>query len=84
MVVMIRLIVNPDLKPVEYFFEKETIIIGGSKNSEVDISLPEEDLNDIHVKLIFKDGKYFAFNQANDPFSTINGLPFGKKNTTRP
>lgn len=76
---MIKLVVNPDSSPVEHLFYKEVIIIGCADFPETDLSLPGENLDQIHIKILFRDGKYIAMNQANDPFVSINGLPFGKK-----
>lgn len=77
---MIRLIVNPDTNPVEHIFYKDTIVIGSPDFPDTDLSLPGESLDHIHIKIFLRDGKYVAMNQANDPFVSINGLPFGKKN----
>ncbi len=76
---MIKLVINPDTNPVEHVFTQDVIVFGCANSSEADIHLPEENLDPVHVKILLRDGKYIAMNQANDPFVSINGLPFGKK-----
>lgn len=76
---MIRLILNPETNPVEHLFYKDTIVIGSSQSGEADLTLPGEELDDVHIRIFLRDQRYIALNQANDPFVTINGLPFGKK-----
>lgn len=76
---MIRLIVNPETNPIEHLFYKDSIVIGSSQSGEADLSLAGEELDDVHIRIFLRDQRYIALNQANDPFVTINGLPFGKK-----
>src|SRR5436189_52185 len=74
---MIRLIVNPDKQPHLMTFDKEVIIIGSAQDA--DLVLKGEKLEKAHVKIERQANNYLIFNQANDPFVTLNGLPFGKK-----
>lgn len=76
---MIKLILNPDTNPKVYLFTKNTIIIGEGTNDSVDIKIPNQGLHQNHLKIIFKEGHFLLINQANDPFVTVNGFPFGKK-----
>lgn len=76
---MIKLTVNPRTNPQTHIFDKATVDIGSSINSTVDLSLPNEKLEPIHVKIIEHGNYFIAINQANDPFVSINGIPFGRK-----
>src|SRR5262249_34833759 len=75
---MIKLTLSPDSQPVTRVFSKNLIIIGNA-SSDCDITLPEEFLEPVHVKIMEEGGHYLIVNQANDPFVTLNGIPFGKK-----
>lgn len=76
---MIRLILNPDSGPVEHAFDKSVVIIGAPDFLDTDLSLPGEYLEEVHIKIFIRDTKYTIINQANDPFVTLNGIPFGKR-----
>lgn len=76
---MIKLTVNPDNQPVTHSFDKTTIIIGAAGSGAADVTLPGEELLDVHVKIQEINGVFYIANQANDPFVTLNSLPFGKK-----
>ena len=76
---MIRLtLLNTHTEPEVYLFNKSVILIG-SALSEVDLHLPEADLQSIHLKIVEQNGFIILINIANDPFVSINGHPFGKK-----
>jgi hypothetical protein len=72
---MIKLTLNPDSEPEIKLFHKPIVIIG----SDSDLSLPGESLLPSHVKILEQGNYFIIINQANDPFVTLNGLPFGKK-----
>lgn len=76
---MIKLTVNPDLKPEVKTFSKSIVAIGSEVPSQADFSLPGETLQPVHIKIQEQDGRFIITNNANDPFVTLNGLPFGKK-----
>lgn len=76
---MIKLTVNPHTRPSVYVFDKATVIIGALEGSNIDIRLAGEKLEQEHIRIVEVDNKFIAINQANDPFATINGMPFGKK-----
>lgn len=63
----------------EYNFDKETVIIGDGPEGSVDICFPAEGLHKNHIKITLRDTDYWIFNQANDPFASLNQQPFGKK-----
>jgi hypothetical protein len=76
---MIKLTVNLGLQPDVKLFNKSTVIIGSDVPAISDLALPGESLCPIHVKIQEQGGSFIIINQANDPFVTLNGLPFGKK-----
>lgn len=76
---MIKITVNPEKDPKNFAFSKESIVIGDGSPESVDICFPSEGLHQTHVRVFVKDGQFFIINQANDPFVTLNGQPFGKK-----
>lgn len=76
---MIKLTLNPDFHPTTLTFHKSSVTIGSSKASEVDLVIPDEQLQEVHVKIVEQEGKFFVINEANDPFVALNDRPFGKK-----
>lgn len=76
---MIKITVNPDKEPKLFAFSKESIVIGDGSPESVDICFPSEGLHQTHVRVYLKDNQFYIINQANDPFVTLNGQPFGKK-----
>lgn len=76
---MIKLTFSPEKNPVTRTFQKNCVIIGDGTHQDCDIVLPEEAIEQIHLKIFEQDGQYIVVNQANDPFVTLNGMPFGKK-----
>lgn len=76
---MIKLTVNPLTRPVAYSFEKTTVVIGSGASPAIDLTLENEQLEPIHIKISEQGSRFVAINHANDPFVTINGIPFGKK-----
>jgi hypothetical protein len=76
---MIKMTINPQAEPKSFCFNQDIIIIGEGSPESVDICFPSEGLHQNHIKILHKDNAYWVINQANDPFVTINGHPFGKK-----
>lgn len=72
---MIKLTVNPETHSYTHIFHKSCVIIGMG----ADLNLAGESLDPVHIKIIEQDERYIIVNQANDPFVTLNGIPFGKK-----
>lgn len=68
-----------NIESKEYTFDKETIIIGDGPADSVDICFPSEGLHKNHIKITLRDKDYWIFNQANDPFASLNQQPFWKK-----
>lgn len=78
---MIKLTLTPKTQPITYVFEKNCVTIGKISANEVppDLALPYGGLETIHVKIEFNGSQFVAFNIAEDPFATINELPFSRK-----
>lgn len=81
---MIKLVVTSDSKqPTTHCFEESSISIGGMGSPTANLKLDNSNLNDCHLQITSQkiDGilYFYAINTANDPFSTLNGLPFGKQ-----
>jgi len=81
---MIKITLLSGLKHEERYFQNDSIVIGRLPQSmheiKPDFFLDSLDVQNIHVKIEKTPSGYFAFNVANDPFTTINGRSFGKKN----
>jgi hypothetical protein len=61
-------------------FYKRSLIIGSGTPDLIDICLAILPLQTEHVKVIEdNNGSFTIINQANDPFVSLNGLPFHKK-----
>jgi len=76
---MIKLTINPGMDSTSQTFAQNDVIIGAAGSPAADLILEGEALEASHVRLE-KDGeRYVACNLANDPFVTLNDLPFGKK-----
>lgn len=76
---MIKLTLNPHHEAKIFRFSKSEIILGSSKDA--DLNLPGEMLEPVHLIIQKQEtGNYLVINQANDPFVSLNSLPFGKKN----
>lgn len=78
---MIKLTLSPQTQPITYVFEKNDVIIGKHSAEEAppDLALYCDGVEGIHVKIEHIGGQFIAFNIAEDPFATINDLPFSKK-----
>lgn len=59
-------------------YEKSSIAIGSGGNQFVDLNIPN--LPPLHVRFVEQNGVYSVINESNDPFVSLNGLPFRKKN----
>jgi len=76
---MIKLTLNPESNPVSYLFDKESVTIGTGATQKVDLPLQGARLQSVHIEIIREKNLFLILNVANDPFVTLNGLPFGKK-----
>lgn len=75
---MIRLTINAQSDPEIHLFNKSTILMGAD-TSLVDLVLAGASIQAIHLKIVEQNGFLILINQANDPFASVNGHPFGKK-----
>ncbi len=75
---MIRLTLKSNSDPVIHLFNKTTLLIG-SDPSQVDLVLARPSISPIHLKIVEQNGRFFAVNETNDAFVSINEYPFGKK-----
>lgn len=60
-------------------YDASPLVIGSAFFQEAHINLFDQTLEAEHVIICEKQGKFEIVNQANDPFVTLNGVPFGKK-----
>lgn len=75
---MIRLTLNAQSEPEIHLFNKPTITIGND-SSQTDLTLHDDALQPIHIKILEQNGSLVIINITNDPFVSLNGHPFGKK-----
>ncbi|MBA3722357.1 MAG: FHA domain-containing protein [Parachlamydiaceae bacterium] len=75
---MIRLTLNSHTKPEIHLFNKSIITLGRDP-AQTDLSLPSLPLQPIHLKIVEENSRYYLINITNDPFISINDLPFGRK-----
>jgi len=73
---MIKITVKNDRSDESYTFYKKEIVIG---SHESDLVLQEEKIKPEHIKIEEDKGKFIIKNLANDPYVTLNDLPFGKR-----
>lgn len=81
---MIKLIITSEFFPtMTHCFDHCPITIGGLDSPSADLKLPDKALKDSHIQISSQkiEGKtvFLGSNLANDPFATLNGLPFGKQ-----
>lgn len=77
---MIKLILTPQTQPIVYSFEKNYLTIGNSFSKSLpDFALADASLHDIHVIIEHTGSEFIIMNTAEDPFTTINGMPFNKR-----
>lgn len=74
---MIKITIKNDPASPSYtFFKKEVLI--GSRGS-CDLSIIENDLKPEHIQIEEEKNRFIIKNLTNDPFATLNDLPFGKR-----
>lgn len=77
---MIKLVVITSAhSTTPYSFDCSSVIIGAKNSPVADLALPDESLQHRHLQIIENDNIFFVINLANDPFVSLNGLPFGKQ-----
>lgn len=82
---MIKLTINPHRSSLSahshsqtLVFDKSSVVVGTVVGDEIDVSLPGEHLSEALVQIVEQNGRFLAINSAHDPFTTLNGAPFGK------
>lgn len=74
---MIRLTVKSNHNPLIKTFDQKIVTIGSG--NQADLNLSDQELEPIHIQIMVEGSRILAINFANDPFVTLNDLPFGKK-----
>lgn len=74
---MITISLKSHNKSTKYTFSKERIVIGSDETA--DIALDKSSLEHEHLIILLEHDRYKAINKANDPFVSLNKLPFGKR-----
>lgn len=75
---MIKLTINSQSNPIARIFDQKIVTIG-SDSQEVDLPISSPEIQPIHIKIIEETNRFIVINVANDPFATLNDLPFGKR-----
>ena len=77
---MIRLQICQQDEKTEKEFGDGTITIGRAQEGKADIPLDSPShLNPKHIQIEVKGDRCYVMNSANDPFVSLNKLPFGKR-----
>jgi hypothetical protein len=75
---MIKVILSSDIETKTFVFEKGVVLFGADE-SQVDVVIRGEFIEKVHLKILEENDRFLAINLANDPFTSLNGLPFWKK-----
>ena len=65
---------NPEI----HLYNKPKVLIGSDPNL-VDLLINHKEIQPVHLTLLCQNGTHTLFNDHDDAFITVNGLPFGKK-----
>lgn len=76
---MIKITVKSKESSRSYEFYKKEISIGSSELEPCDLTLPYERLQPEHIRIEEEKDRFIIRNIANDPFITLNNLPFGRR-----
>ncbi|NGX42218.1 MAG: hypothetical protein K940chlam7_00495 [Chlamydiae bacterium] len=76
---MIKLTLNPEMEARSHTFDKQEVILGSGDSTLADFAIPGDTVQSMHVKIIKEESRFVVINVANDPFTSLKGLPFGKK-----
>lgn len=76
---MIELTIRLGTKQICKSFVQDSIFLAKNSKDLEDLSLNFDSLLPSHIHIFKQQDQFFAQNLANDPFATINGSPFGKK-----
>lgn len=73
---MIKLTIRSTANPKTFLFDQPVVTIGTEK---ADLPLQEDTVQPCHITILEEKQRFVAINSANDPFASLNSLPFGKK-----
>lgn len=77
---MLKLVIITDTTaPMTYCFDQSIVTIGSGSSSYADVAIPGDTVQERHIEIVKEHSQYIVINIANDPFTTLNGHPFGKK-----
>jgi hypothetical protein len=76
---MFKLTLNPDANPTIANFSQTEIIIGNKNSGLAHFKISDPAISEVHIKIINQGNRFLIINSANDPFTSLNGIPFGKK-----
>jgi hypothetical protein len=74
-----KVTVNNNGQSKDYFFNKQSILIGRSEQESEDLIIEDSSFRPDHLKIFNDRGIFIVINQTHDPHTTINGRPFGKR-----
>lgn len=75
---MIKLTVRTREGSQTHTFAQTPITLGVGNNPAIDLQLPDHTLEGIRLRILEQNGNFMIHNVANDPFTTLNSVPFGK------
>lgn len=76
---MIKLTVRTREGSNTYTFAHAPVTLGVGENAAIDLQLPDHMLEGIRLRILEQNGCFFIHNITNDPFTTLNSVPFGKQ-----
>lgn len=76
---MIKFTVKSKNKDETYTFFKKEVLIGSSSDRACDLVIAGERIQPEHLRIEEEAERFIVKNSANDPFATLNDLPFGKR-----
>jgi len=76
---MLRLTTESDESPTEYSFNEALVSIGSAPAASDHLHISLQNIQPQHVQIVLNHRPPTILNLANDPFVTLNGLPFARK-----
>lgn len=79
---MIHLKLTSETPPKTYLFEKKSFFVGhlsSCDSDKLDLILTGDEYSSACLQIEEQDGIVTAYNTTNDPFTTINNIPFAKR-----
>lgn len=75
---MIKLTINPETEKKIFELNKSEVTISSPEIEGSDIQLNFDSLEDVSLKIQENSGEFFIFNLTNNPFITVDDIPFWK------